>query len=755
MRAVWSIGLAVLALTAALLFADLHALKRLVIEQDERPGAYSSPQRVLSRLQADLERVAAGHSPARLPQGVARDPLENLADAVDAFLRGRNNLFRDHLALVRAEALRRLARQDGVIRSQRLQTDLDKVTSPLAYGAGLAPPPRASALLTLAQTMRLVDAVLVLESAESAARQMRYDPATRRNLWIQTASDAVLDGVWLRLPCPMVLGRREAFEDAARRLGSLAGPLLSCPVGIERRQDFALQERLARDPKGFGGVPMPPPRPSVRYDEIPPPPPWTRDAAIRFMADNPDGAESPLRLATLDGLVARLDLALFLHAFREPSEARDGDIRSLMAGVDRAAQSNATAGMVRLAGSLRPYDGSDFSLLPSLRLASFTGVAAVASGTYRYPYVIPCAVIQRRPGLAAAESFEDLSAEASGPPTLRPPISGCLAGRGRVEGFPEAEFAAFLIATAAADGGGNAGHGKMPRYPVGGADLKRMERIMFDPRALLAEPAPVQAYPYQTWGYASLTTRAATLELRRLFEASRASLARYFHAKGLDETESDAAAQRALFASAYGSNCGDGRPPRSLRKLVMDEAAPEEIAALLKEPSSMDPRPFADCAFFAPFDPLLHVTVGHPAALPLLWQAAEHAPAEVDPEGLRAVRQVNARNHFGKTALMAAAQADRIDSVRFLLNHGAWINADTWQVAKVRTLAHDSRTALMYAAGNGSAPLIKALLEAGADRFQADSKGRRAIDYLLGTGPGPANARLTPAERGDVARLLY
>ena len=104
---------------------------------------------------------------------------------------------------------------------------------------------------------------------------------------------------------------------------------------------------------------------------------------------------------------------------------------------------------------------------------------------------------------------------------------------------------------------------------------------------------------------------------------------------------------------------------------------------------------------------------------------------------------------------MAAAQANRLDSVRFLLDHGARVNLDTWQTAKQRSLAHDSRTALMYAAGNGSLPLITLLLDAGADRFHTDSKGRRAIDYLLGTGPGPANPLLTPAERLRAARLLY
>ena len=68
---------------------------------------------------------------------------------------------------------------------------------------------------------------------------------------------------------------------------------------------------------------------------------------------------------------------------------------------------------------------------------------------------------------------------------------------------------------------------------------------------------------------------------------------------------------------------------------------------------------------------------------------------------------------------------------------------------------HDGRTALMYAAANASLPVIKLLLAAGADPYQADTKGCRAIDYLLGFGPVPANPRPTPDKRMEAARLLF
>jgi hypothetical protein len=270
MRAVWSIGLAVIALTAALALADHLVLSRVVVELDERSGAHAAPQRVLSRLQADLERVAVGRTPARLPSGAARDPLEHLSDALDAFLRGRQLLFHDHLVLVRAEALRRLARQDELIRAQPNSDDLDKVISPIAYGASLAASKPSAPLLELIQVMRLVDGVLLLESAEAARRPMRYDLLARRNIRILTASEAILDGIWLRLPCPLVMGRRAEFEGLAKRLGPSVGPLLSCPVPEASTGDFALMERMARSPKLLGAQPRPTPPPAPRYDATPP-----------------------------------------------------------------------------------------------------------------------------------------------------------------------------------------------------------------------------------------------------------------------------------------------------------------------------------------------------------------------------------------------------------------------------------------------------------------------------------------------------
>ncbi|WP_172822722.1 ankyrin repeat domain-containing protein [Paramagnetospirillum marisnigri] len=750
------VALAVIAVTVMALAADHYLYRPTIVFVDDRPGASQAPRRVLSRIQADLERVAVGETPWPLPPGVGRDPLERLVEAEDALLRGRWRAFHDHAEAVRAEALRRLARQDEMIRGQPHQADLDRVMLPLAYAEALTPPKGAEPLGVLVRTLRLVDAVLVLEAAETSHHQMRYDMTARRNLWVLTERDGILDGVRLRLPCPLVKGRAAAFATLAKEMGELAGPLLSCPVPDSLAGDFALLERLARHPADFArhAVPPPPAPPSL-YGEAPPSPPWDKAAAIRFMDVSPDGAEPALRLATLDSASARLDLALFLHAFRDRSAARDEEIRSLMAGIDGLSLGRVRESMGRFFTPPVPYDGTDASLVPSLRLAAMTKVAESRSGErYVYSYAIPCAVLLARPALAAAMDFTAAPGPDDDSMTVdfTPAISGCLAGRGRVPGFPEADLAAFVEASAAADGAQNGNHPKTPRYPVMQMDLPRMAAVVFDPRQTLDWPEPVMEFPYQTWGYGSLDNHAAAETLRSAYLRARESLAGWFRAKGLSEAESVSGASRALFVLAHGSSCGDAPPPASLRRLLLERASVARMAELPPpEPERL--KPFGDCARFAPFDPLVHLAVGHPA-LPLLWELAGGKMVP-DPEGFASLRDVDRRNHFGKTPLMEAARFDLANAAAFLLDKGARVNADTWQTSRLQPLAHDSRTALIYAASNGSAATIRLLLAAGADRRQTDSKGLRAVHYLLGLGPLPANMRLSPAEREELVRALY
>jgi len=714
--------------------------RAVVVERDERAGAAADARRKLARIQSNLERLAAGAPqwPTAEP-----DPLEAVVDLAAAYL-NRDEPGFNHLAVtLEGLAGERLARQAGAV-------------TPADYGERL----RAAAagesgqrgrLARLVALLRTIDAALVLEAAEAERfGGGPFDLVARAATRPFLADDRRFDGTRLRLPCRMVVGRRQDFEAATARFGDLAGPLLSCPAETDKAGDIGLMERIARDPKGTAGeiVASARSRPAARRRTgAPATGPWDHDAAIAFMADDPDAAEPVLRQAATDA-VGRLDLALFLHAFRAPSPQRDDEIRRLIAAVDAEATAKAQPMALQAAGPHRAYDGSDASLLPSLRLAGFTEVAVVVGGDYRYPYGIPCAIWLKRPELAKVRVFTLPPELANEPPTLpEAPVSGCLTGRGAVPGFPEAAVAEFVDATADADGGGWTNHAKLPRYPLTYTHGQRLgQALLFEPRRLLDLPEPVAASPYLNWSYLSLGNRAIWEKLQPPFETARIELAAFLRLKGLTDAEAAIAATKALFAMAYGANCG-GEPLPSLRQLLIEGMAPEGLVAFASSRDHVEnPLPAYNCAAFSPPDPIAHVAVVNPKALAALWPLQRPGGLDLNPNG---------RNGFGKTPLMAAAQADMIDSARFLLGKGARINADTWQSGAERTLAHDGRTALMYAAATGSLEMIEALLKAGGDTLQADTQGRRAIDYLLGYGPTPPNTRLTPTQRAEAAALLF
>lgn len=125
---------------------------------------------------------------------------------------------------------------------------------------------------------------------------------------------------------------------------------------------------------------------------------------------------------------------------------------------------------------------------------------------------------------------------------------------------------------------------------------------------------------------------------------------------------------------------------------------------------------------------------------------------------------VDARNGFGKTALMMAAHMNNLDSVMLLLDGGADVNARTWTKlpqkprpdwsndlqpdCRYSQIKYRGRTALMYAAENASKPVIAALLQAGADPSMQDSKGRSVKNYLR------RSRKLTDAEKVSVLDLM-
>lgn len=504
-------------------------------------------------------------------------------------------------------------------------------------------------------------------------------------------SRPVLNETWLRLPCRTVVGRVGQIRQALEALGELAGPLLSCPSDSG---DLGVLEAQAKQPA------MLPPRIAPiaarlglpRFEPGAPPTPWDHETAVAWMDEDPDAAEPVL--AAGRGPADKLDYALFLHAFRPAAPEMQANILSLLRGVDAAAS----------------YDGGDASLVALLRGAKLPA------------YAIPCAVLQVRPALLAALQGDGATA----------PRSGCATGRGAVRGFPEAEVAAYIAAAAEADGHFAA---RRPAYAV--RQQAALEAMKLDPRGLAAGEPPPLDHPYQVWGMTSLAAHAVAEHVAGLYRDAHTKLVAWYLRQGLDADTAAKAAKAGLFKVVFGASCGDGEPRPSLRAMVLEQAPIDDVRAALAAPR--DAPEVTACAVHAGIDPLPLVAVQYPRALALLLEQKGAA---------------DTRNGFGKTALMTAAQVDAVEAARLLLDKGASVNATTWMQTG-EGLAHDGRSALMYAAGSGSLAMVKLLLERGADPHQADTKGRRAIHYLLGFGPVPANARLSPEERAEAARLLF
>jgi Ankyrin repeats (3 copies) len=95
-----------------------------------------------------------------------------------------------------------------------------------------------------------------------------------------------------------------------------------------------------------------------------------------------------------------------------------------------------------------------------------------------------------------------------------------------------------------------------------------------------------------------------------------------------------------------------------------------------------------------------------------LWRVAEAGDLKGLASVLPRVRDINARNEHGVTALMRAAQFGHVKMVRALLEHGADANIKR----------NDKFTALALAAFFGHTEIVRALMEHGADS-QAATRG--------------------------------
>ena len=148
-------------------------------------------------------------------------------------------------------------------------------------------------------------------------------------------------------------------------------------------------------------------------------------------------------------------------------------------------------------------------------------------------------------------------------------------------------------------------------------------------------------------------------------------------------------------------------------------------------------------------DEILMVSIQRPDVLKMLLETCPMNEEKLPCIGLNT--DVDAKNSFGKTALMYAAQYGFMDSVKILLEAGADINTQTQEGNMTDKYCYDDlcitngkRTALMYAIQEGHLDIAKYLISKGADINLKDSQGKTIYDYLSGKAPDLGNFKISP-----------
>ena len=685
---------------------------RCAVIGDSKSG-YDDPHRVFIRIQSDLDRVAAGQPRRAVPAGASRDAVEIIVDAYAAYLQHDDKRMNDALAVAVESARQKM--QD--------MTPWQKPTYE-KYNAHLADVLHASQPLPhLLATIRTVDTALYYQAGGLNPEQ-RADQLGMRGNSLEPEA-----GLWLRLPCRTLYNHESDFAANADALKAVSGPVLDCPsddpsfgslAGIANAPRLLKPHQAPVCPNGVASngscyAAVAPSKPS---------PPDPREVAIASMAVNPDAAEPVLKQAAKKDVRGELDYALFLHAFRRRTLARDAQIQHLLDDVQaKSYVDQKPDGEFPITA----YDGSDDTLVPRIILAAMGEDRSV------FQYSIPCDVLKSRPALVAATHARYGSNRDN-----FLPASGC-DGSGGPIGYPAAAVAAFKKGATHADGHFIDNFGGSMVYGFIKQQSSTETAMQVDPASFSSFKSG-QVYPYQNWGYLGLNNYRTSLRLKASYQTAQKKLADYYVTLHLSHEHGMQAARAALFSLVFGAECGSMLPATSPRVLLLQHAPLSAIDRALSTDHASDEL-LAGCAQFGGIDPLLLIASGsYPRALDSL---------------LAHGATVNEVNTIGKTALMEAAQFDQPQSVRWLLQHDANPNATTWRADNGALLQHDGRTALMYAAANASLSTIRLLLVNGADPYQTDTKGFRAIDYLLGYGPTPPNPALNHADRLKAQELLY
>ncbi|MEQ8390639.1 MAG: ankyrin repeat domain-containing protein, partial [Thalassospira sp.] len=107
-----------------------------------------------------------------------------------------------------------------------------------------------------------------------------------------------------------------------------------------------------------------------------------------------------------------------------------------------------------------------------------------------------------------------------------------------------------------------------------------------------------------------------------------------------------------------------------------------------------------------------------------------------------------------KTALMTASQLGNVDAVKWLLAHGANVEARTIAGDEWVYPRHGRRTAIHYGAASGDIDVVKVLIAAGAKVDVLDDVGFSVQDYLVGRDDLPGNASISDKDRAALLNLI-
>ena len=258
-------------------------------------------------------------------------------------------------------------------------------------------------------------------------------------------------------------------------------------------------------------------------------------------------------------------------------------------------------------------------------------------------------------------------------------------------------------------------------------------------------------YPYEAWSYVSLENRKVFDKIKQSYLETQKILMDYFiNNRKFSEEKAQLVTENLLFTAPFGTRCEYDEIPLNLRTLMIENKPLNEVKYFILSPNFLEQQ--KNQMDFYNKAPLIHIAVQNPDYLKLLTEITENMSAE-DQKQYDLESNVNARNNINKTPLMVAAQFNLTESAKFLINAGADVNAVT-QTEKYWGLSRDNRTALMYAAENADLDMIKLLLDNGADKNMVDTKGYRAVDYLMGFASGNYNQKLSDEDFKQALSLL-